>query len=182
MSNDEIIALIGASTSMFVVLFIYAFAFLLGIAMWIAMQIPFYKMAKNQGMRNAWLMFVPYGNFYLTLKLTKREFNLFNTYRTYDRTKPFWVLLISTVIYIVLLFPAIIIFMIPVLGMIVFIAYILAYCLIAYGIIWRMYYDVLITYGMEENAMLLSVLNVFFPFIMLVVGYIIMNRKPDFTA
>ncbi len=164
------------------VVLILGVMFLLFIAIWIVMCVPFYKMAKNQGISNAWLTFVPYGNFWIQLKLSPREFNLFNWIRWDDRTKAFWTILIATGVYIVLLFPVAFLAMIPVLGTLIYFVYIFAYVAIVYGIIWRTNYDILITYGMEQNAMLLSILNIFFPIIMIVCSYMIMNREPDYYA
>ena len=171
-----------AGLSIGIVLIIYAIIFIVCIACWIAMQFPFYRMAKRQGLSNAWLAYIPYGNFYISLKLSPREFNLFNWIKYDDRMKAFWLFLIATGIYIILIVPMSLLSMIPVLGWLLFMAYIIAYCLISYGIIWRMNYDILITYGMPEHAMWVSVVNLFFPILMTVFAYIIMNKEPDYNA
>lgn len=173
---------LAASMGIGMVLLIYGVAFLISIAIWIVQEIPFYKMAKNQGMSNAWLAFIPYGNFWVQLKLSPREFNLFNWIRWDDRAKAFWAMLIATGIYIVLLVPVVLLLMVPVIGILIYIVYIFAYVVFEYGIIWRMNYDILITYGMEQNAMLLSILNIFCPIIMIVCSYMIMNREPNYNA
>ncbi|MBQ3515609.1 MAG: hypothetical protein IJA29_00150 [Lachnospiraceae bacterium] len=171
-----------AGLSIGIVLIIYAVVFIISIALWIAMEYPFYRMAKRQGMSNAWLAFIPYGNFYITLKLSPRQFNLFNWIKYDNRTKAFWLFLIATGIYIILILPMSFISMIPVLGWLLFMAYIIAYLLISYGIMWRMNYDILITYGMPEHAMWVSIVNIFFPLLMTVFAYIIMNKEPDYNA
>ena len=171
-----------AGLSIGIVLIIYAVIFIISIALWIAMEYPFYRMAKRQGMSNAWLAFIPYGNFYITLKLSPRQFNLFNWIKYDNRTKAFWLFLIATGIYIILILPMSFISMIPVLGWLLFMAYIIAYLLISYGIMWRMNYDILITYGMPEHAMWVSIVNIFFPLLMTVFAYIIMNKEPDYNA
>ncbi len=166
----------------FMLLF-YAIFFIVYIAIWIAMEYPLYRMAKRQGFTNAWLAYIPFGNFYITLKLSPREFNLFNWFKYTDRTKAFWLFLIATGIYIVLMVPMILIFtFIPVLGWLLYIAYILAYLAVCYGIMWRMNYDLLITYGMPEHAMWASIVNLFCPILMYVFYYIIMNKEPDMNA
>ena len=172
----------AAGLGLGVTLVIYAVTFIICLAIWIAMEYPIYRMAKRQGMSNAWLAFIPYGNFYITLKLSPREFNLFNLFKYDNRTKAFWLFLIATGIYIVLMFPMVFAVMIPVIGWLLFMVYILAYVAIAYGIMWRMNYDLLITYGMPEHAMWASIVNVFFPYLMVVFYYIIMNREPDMSA
>ena len=171
-----------AGLSIGIVLIIYAVVFIISIALWIAMEYPFYRMAKRQGMSNAWLAFIPYGNLYITLKLSPRQFNLFNWIKYDNRTKAFWLFLIATGIYIILILPMSFISMIPVLGWLLFMAYIIAYLLISYGIMWRMNYDILITYGMPEHAMWVSIVNIFFPLLMTVFAYIIMNKEPDYNA
>ena len=40
---------------------IFAFSFLLFIALYIVFSIPYYKMAKRAGLPNPWLVFVPLG-------------------------------------------------------------------------------------------------------------------------
>lgn len=164
------------------VLIIYALIFILSIGMWIAMQFPFYRMAKRQGIENAWLVFVPWGNYYITLKLSPREFNLFNLIKFENRSKAFIVFIIATAVYIALILPMSLLAMIPILGWLIFILYIMAYLAISYGIMWRMYYDVLITYGMKEHAMWVSILGVFVPIVITVFAYMIMNKEPDMYA
>ncbi|MBQ4068619.1 MAG: hypothetical protein IJC76_05155 [Lachnospiraceae bacterium] len=165
-----------------VYILVLVFVFVLSIAMWIAMQYPFYRMAKRQGIENAWLVFVPWGNYYITLKLSPREFNLFNLIKFENRSKAFILFIIATAIYIVLILPMSLLSMIPILGWLIFLLYIMAYLLISYSIMWRMYYDVLITYGMEEHAMWVSILGIFVPIVITVFAYMIMNKEPDMYA
>ncbi len=164
------------------ILSIYAFIFILSIGMWIAMEYPFYRMAKRQGLPNAWLAFIPWGNFYITLKLSPRKFNLYNLFKYDNRSKAFTFFVIVNAVYIVLILPMSLLAMIPILGWFLFFVYIMAYLVLCYGIMWRMYYDVLMTYGMKEHAMWASIANIFFPIIMIVFSYIIMNREPDMNA
>ncbi|MBE5927541.1 MAG: hypothetical protein E7270_11355 [Lachnospiraceae bacterium] len=165
-----------------VYILVLVFVFVLSIAMWIAMQYPFYRMAKRQGIENAWLVFVPWGNYYITLKLSPREFNLFNLIKFENRSKAFILFIIATAIYIVLILPMSLLSMIPILGWLIFLLYIMAYLLISYSIMWRMYYDVLITYGMKEHAMWVSILGIFVPIVITVFAYMIMNKEPDMYA
>lgn len=161
---------------------IYGIMLLIYLAIWIAMQFPYYRMAKRQGLNHAWLAFIPWGNFYITFKLSPREFNLFNKIIYTDRTKAFWFFTIVNLVYIVLIFPMSFIFLIPVLGWLLFIAYIVAYLVLCYGAMWRMNYDLLMTYGMPEHAMWASIVSIFFPILMTVFAYIIMNKEPDYNA
>lgn len=173
--NDSTIAL-G------IVIMIYAITFIVSIAMWIAMEYPFYRMAKRQGIENAWLAFIPWGNYYITLKLSPRRFNLFNLIKFENRSKAFILFIIATAVYIVLILPMSLLAMIPILGWLIFMLYIMAYLAISYAIMWRMYYDVLITYGMKEQAMWVSILGVFVPIVITVFAYMIMNKEPDMYA
>lgn len=172
----------GATLGLGITLLIYGITFIVCFAVWFVVQYPYYKMAKKQGLSNAWLAYIPWGNFYIALKLSPREFNLFNWIKYDNRTKAFWLFLIATGIYIVLIFPMSFIAMIPVLGWLLFIAYIGVYVVICYGILWRMNYDILMTYGMQEHAMWASIVNIFCPLIMVVFSFMIMNKEPDMYA
>ena len=55
-------------------------------------------------------------------------------------------------------------------------------CIIFGIFMWRVNYDILMTYGMQEHAMWASVLNYWVPYVMIVMSYIIMNREPDYKA
>lgn len=171
-----------AGLSVGLILVIYAFIFIFSIAIWIAMEYPFYRMAKRQGLPNAWLAFIPWGNFYITLKLSPRKFNLFNLFMYEDRSKAFLFFVIVNVAYIVLAIPMSLLAMIPILGWLLFFVYIVAYLVLCYGVMWRMYYDVLITYGMSEHALWVSIVNFLFPILVPIFAYMIMNKEPDLYA
>lgn len=179
-----LMALFGVG-SMFMVWVVLILGFILFfLALGIIFGIPYYKMAKKAELPHAWLAFVPIGFYYVALNLPAREFNIFNWIKTRDRMKVFWYYLIS--------FPAIsvistiigVLAAIPLIGIIFMVlSYLISivYSVAAYVFMWRVYYDILMTYGMEENAMLLSVLNCFFPIIMPVCSFIIMNREPNYN-
>ena len=169
--------------------FVFWLVFILAIILFtlllnIIFGIPYYKMAKNAGIPHAWLAFIPYGFYYIALMLPKREFNIFNWIKTHDRMKVFWYYLAS--------FPAIgivsgllsLLSAIPIIGFIfLLVAYVvsMAYSVAVYVFMWRVYYDILMTYGLEDNAMALSVLNCFFPIIMPICSFMIMNRQPNYN-
>lgn len=179
-----LMALFGVG-SMFMVWVVLILGFILFfLALGIIFGIPYYKMAKNAELPHAWLAFIPIGFYYVALNLPAREFNIFNWIKTRDRMKVFWYYLIS--------FPAIsvistiigVLAAIPLIGIIFMVlSYLISivYSVAVYIFMWRVYYDILMTYGMEENAMLLSVLNCFFPIIMPVCSFIIMNREPNYN-
>ena len=82
----------------------------------------------------------------------------------------------------VLAIPLAFIMMIPVLGWLIYIAYYVAVAVIGYGFAWRMNYDIYMTYGMEDNAMLFSILGLFVPLVTIIMSFMIMNREPNFNA
>lgn len=177
-------ALFGVG-SMFMVWIILILGFIIFfLALGIIFGIPYYKMAKKAELPHAWLAFIPIGFYYVALNLPAREFNIFNWIKTRDRMKVFWYYLLSFVAIPVVSVLLSVLSVIPLLGIIFgVVSYIfsIAYSVAVYVFMWRVYYDILMTYGMEENAMLLSVLNCFFPIIMLVCSFIIMNREPNYN-
>lgn len=178
MSESDVAGLIAVGA----VFLIYAAIFLVAIAICMAFMFPYYRMAKNQGMPHAWLAFIPVGNLWVMLNLPKREFNLFNKYIQTDRSKLFWHYILFCVIASVLAIPLAFIMMIPVLGWLIYIAYYVAVAVIGYGFAWRMNYDIYMTYGMEDNAMLFSILGLFVPLVTIIMSFMIMNREPNFNA
>lgn len=164
------------------ILFLIAiFLIILLIVLSIVFAIPYYKMAKNAGLPNPWLAFIPLANFYITLNLSRREFNIFDWIRTNDRTKVFWYAMAGYGIF----FAAYLIMMIPFLNIVFMPFYYLisiAFTIAIYIFSWRMNYDLLMTYGMEEHAMWASIVNCFVPLVMPVFSFLIMNNEPDYTV
>lgn len=203
-ATDELLAG-GAVLSTFAgisafIIAVYAFIFVFYVALFIVTRIPYYKMAKNAGMDKAWLVWIPLADMYILMNLSKREFNIFNWIRTYDRTKVFWFFLISCPVVCVVTIAIIIIptffsaflSIIPILGVVLSSTFSIVFVLLAYAIAgiyaivasilgWRMNYDILITYGMQQHAMWASIVNCFFPLLMTVFAYIIMNKEPDYS-
>ena len=190
---------IFAGTSIFIIA-VYAFIFLFYVALFIVTRIPFYKMAKKAGMSKAWLMWIPLADMYVLVNLSKREYNLFNWIRTYNRTKVFWFYLISCPVACAIVIGLIVVptffsaffYLIPFLGTILGSSIIIICTFVAYGLAgiylvlvsilgWRVNYDILMTYGMQQHAMWASIVNCFFPLLMTVFGYIIMNKEPDYS-
>lgn len=182
MSESDFQNLMGAGVGLgvwAVILLVY-FAIIIGIL--IVMGIPYFRMAKRQGLPHAWLAFIPIGNIWVMLNLPRREFNLFNKYIQTDRSKVFVHFLLFLLLSGVLAVPIAVLIMIPVLGWLIYMAFLLIICLISYGINWRMNYDIYMTYGMEDNAMLFSILGLFIPLIPIVMAFILMNREPNFDV
>lgn len=175
----------------YVVIFVMIFIIIFAISMVMVVGItaltgiPYYNMAKRAGISKAWLAFLPIGQQYIMTVLSKREFNLFNKIVFKDRRKSFkiyaWSVPIATVVAVVM----ILLFFIPVLGIIMiplFYMIFMAYAVFQSFFVWRWVYDLLITYGMKENAMLYSILSCFVPYMLIVLSIIIMNKEPDYNA
>ena len=172
------LAVVGVGLGFYAVVILICLALALGIL--IVMGIPYFRMAKRQGLSHAWLAFIPIGNVWVMFNLPRREFNLFNKYIQTDRSKVFVHYLLFSLLSGVVAVPIGMLAVIPVLGWLIYMAYIILICLVLYGIIWRINYDIYMTYGMEDNAMLFSILGIFFPIITIVMAFIIMNREPNF--
>lgn len=169
-------SMLGAGIGLGAMILIYAVILLFSLIVYFVMAFPYYKMAKRQGLPHAWVAFIPMANLYIAAVLPQFEFNLFNKFIWPKRSKAFWVYLISFVIYCVLATPMIFVAMIPILGWLLFMAYILIFMVFWYIIMWKINYDLLIAYGMEQHAMWASIVNIFCPLVMVVFSFIIMNK------
>ncbi|MBQ7765426.1 MAG: hypothetical protein IJ397_01120 [Lachnospiraceae bacterium] len=162
----------------------WVFIFIFAIALGIALSFPYYKMAKRAGLPNPWLVFIPFGCLYILLNLSRREFNIFNWIKTNDRTKVFWYALIGYGGYFGVSIVMAILCNIPIIQFLfIFVNYMvmLAFSFAIYVFNWRIYYDILMTYGMQEHAMWASIVSCFVPLVMTVFSFIIMNNEPDYT-
>ena len=127
---------------------IFAFSFLLFIALYIVFSIPYYKMAKRAGLPNPWLVLVPLGCFYISLTLPRTEFNIFDWIKTNDRTKVFWWYLICYGGYIAISMILSIFCMIPFIQIIFYMIFSLVsmvFYAALYIFMWRINYDILMT-------------------------------------
>ncbi len=168
-----------------VILLIYAATFIFAIAIGIVLCIPYYKMAKNQGMNYAWLAFIPIGNTWILSQLSQREYNIFNWICFKERKKAFYFWLIFTGCQFVIILGMTFLMAIPYIGVLFGVLYYpvaIVLGIAAQIIGWRFNYDLLCTYGEKENAMAISIINCFIPIVMIVYSFIIMNREPDFEA
>lgn len=187
-AEEMMTALLGLTTfgvSTAIIIFAWLFIFIFIAAFYVVATIPIYKMAKRAGVPHAWLAWIPIGEVYVRLKLARREFNIFNWIKTKNRDKAFeWYLWLTGGMILVIAFVLAMAF-VPFIQIIAIILYYIAIAIfpIVFGIfIWRVNYDILMTYGMQEHAMWASVLNYFCGYVMIVMSYIIMNREPDYTV
>ncbi len=172
----------------------------------IVSSIPYFNMARKAGFQHAWLAFIPYGQYYVIMTLSHREFNIFNKFRTNDRKKAFWAYIIVAAVTFVLnmingalegiadslntitdtsadtsmLAIAAIGMLVVVLMYLVLLALMMVVNFVAYLIRWRAHYDLLMTYGMPEHAMWVSIVSLFVPLVIIVFSFIIMNKEPDY--
>lgn len=192
MAYDELMAILmvlgsfGFSLTVIIATFaVFAFGFL---ALFIASRIPYCKLAKKEGIPNRWLLWIPIGEMYIRLQLSKREYGLFGFIKLKERKNIFWFYLIFNLIMIfiggglsvILILSSIL----PLIGMFIILAIQLLW-LIYYTVNsiigWRVNYDILMTYGMQKHAMWASIVNCFIPCFMIVFSYIIMDKEPDYS-
>ncbi len=190
MSNYDSDALVEGLTVLFpfltfgMIMLIWITIFVFIIALWIVFSYPYYKMAKRAGLPNPWLIFIPLGCYYILLHLSRREFNIFNWIKTNDRTKVFWYFLIGYGGFFVATLVLSVLSSIPIIQFLfIFVNYAvtMAFSFALYVFLWRVNYDILMTYGMQEHAMWASIVSCFVPIVMTVFSFIIMNNEPDYT-
>ena len=177
----ELMMLGTMGASMLFPLIVLGICLLLTLALQIIFGIPYYKMAKNAGLSHAWLAFIPIGCYYIMLNLPAREFNIFNWIKTDDRNKVFTYYLLSFLVPVALAVLAVIPGINLIIGLISPIIS-TAYSVAVYIFMWRVNYDILMTYGMEEHAMWASIVSCFCPLVMTVFSFIIMNREPNYNV
>lgn len=161
----------------FIILFVYGSVVISGVVG----AIPYYVMSKRNGYKYPWIAFVPLGAMYLRFILSDRKYNLFDKFVTPNRNLAFiaYAIINGSASYVSMIVACI--SFIPIIGSIIspfigFITY--AVTIFALFFVWRASYDLLITYGMEKNAMLWSILGCIFPVVFIIVTFIIMKRRP----
>ena len=180
-SSDDLAGLFALSTlgiSAVAVIATIVIFLLLFVALYIVFCYPYYRMAKKANMPNAWLAFIPWANVWLQFNLSDREYNVFNWIKTRNRTTAFWIYVAVSLgggaIYGVLAgISSLLVILLP-LAWLFYMVYLFA----VYVLYWRVNYDLLMTYGMEEHAMWASIVNCFCPIVMVVFSFIIMNKEP----
>ncbi len=172
-----LLPLIIAFLPIFIILFTFGSVVISGIVG----AIPYYVMSKNNGYKYPWIAFVPMGAMYLRFILSDRKYNLFDKFVTPNRNLAFiaYAIINGSASYVSMVVACI--SFIPIIGSIITpFTSIITYgvYIIALFFAWRASYDLLITYGMEKNAMLWSILGIIFPIVFIVVTFIIMKRRP----
>lgn len=159
-------------------LIVLVFAFVIGIAVYIFHSIGLYRLAKNQGIENAWLAWIPIGNYYIIGTVAKKSNYIKTKIPRLDMILP-----ICGAVYVALSFvPSIInIFAslagsyasILSMGISSLVISLLGLCFTAFLVF--VYYHIYKLYD-PNNAVLFTVLSVFgFAFIFI---FIIRNKQP----
>lgn len=151
------------------------------IAHYLLQSIPLFIMARKAGYKHAWMAFFPYTNDYLTFILPIREFNIFNWIKTERRD-------MMALIYLGMIligsgvvgFVAVITAGIPVIGPLIstFGGTILYIAILLFK--WRMYYDLLMTFGQKSNAMWVSIISLFVPWLFMLFTVFSCKNPPEY--
>lgn len=202
--TDEELVILGGAVMMVGLVYLLSFVFM--IIMFFVNAVPYFIMGRKAGFKHAWLAFIPFGQNYVAMTLPHREFNIFNKFKTTNRKKAFWAYVITWGIWLVTLIINEITSWISsylemidienvsveamggmLIGMLVLLAVQLVVLVVTlvntFAMImirWRTYYDVLNTYREPQHAMWVSIVSLFFPIVMTVFTYIIMNKKPEY--
>lgn len=175
-------ALLSLGTS----LVFFIISILISVVIFLVTNIPLFIMAKKAGNPHPWLAFIPLGCIYNRLMIPKREYNLFNLFKTDDRKKAFiGYLIVFGALFIVLLIDTAFL-VIPVVGAVIYLITMpFIMLLFTAGIsifIWRANYDILMTYGSPDSALALSIISIFVPVLMIVLSFIYMNKEPHYDT
>lgn len=134
--------------------------------------IALFKMAKTAGYKNAWFAFIPVLQTYLEFVLPRSEFRLLFV-KTYKRET------VAIVSILLTFFGTTVIGLlnvIPLVGQLLDLA--LAVSLVALS--WKRMYDVILTFGDKEKAMILSIIGYLFPVVYSIALLMLMNKAPDY--
>lgn len=177
--------LLAGLFSIIVVLAVIAFTLVLSVGMLVLMGYPLYRMAKRAGISNPWLAFLPFGNYWIMMLLTKRPFDMFGGAIVVERRKA------AGLVTLILAAPFIInlvggIFTaIPIIGMIVGVLIwllMMAYTVVMYILLYFINEGIIETYTPNDpNKLVWLILSLIIPIVFTVWQYIHMNDEPDYT-
>ncbi|MBE5886277.1 MAG: hypothetical protein E7284_07755 [Lachnospiraceae bacterium] len=164
------------------------------------LAIPYFIMGRRAGFKHAWIAFIPMLSKYIAVTIPHRSFNL-GILKTNNRKIFYWIWLGLTLLislsYTIFshitsnAFSALLlndyeyttsVYTSPLSVIIVLISLLLFLIssVVLSILCWRINYDLLKTYGLDNHAMWVSVVNIFVPLLMIVFSFIIMNREPDY--
>ena len=163
----------AAAGGIFAIIMAYiAVVAVVGIIVWILTSIPLFTMARNAGVTNAWLAWIPIGNMYVLNALGGDEFSLFGDKIHFnERINAFW-------LFLALSFGGGLLAAIPVIGWLVSVcASVLLIC-----IQWRMIYDWINAYNPGKENMGLSIVAIIINIVFIVLLWMYKNRTPSFPT
>ena len=171
----------GASVAFTVIASILSL--LITVAYYLLQSVPLFIMARKAGFKHAWMAFFPYTNDFLTFMLPIREFNLFNWIKTNRRD-------IMALVYIGLSIAGFwamgildgLTVGVPVIGPLLstFGGTIVIVAINLWK--WRMYYDLLMTFGQKSNALWVSIVSLFIPWLFMIFTLFSCKNPPEYGA
>ncbi|MBO5389597.1 MAG: hypothetical protein J6A59_15995 [Lachnospiraceae bacterium] len=166
-SGDGIMALVIVLIS-FIVFFV-----VFGI-IWFASYYPIYKLAKNRGVKNPWLAFVPMGSNYILGKIANRDMKVMNIYRVGRDTLPLFMVLLPLIVSVA----SSILMVIPILGWIAS----LGVCVLTWITMVTFYRLVLEEYYDNSTSLTLGIFSLLTGGVVFIVTmYIVKNKQPIYT-
>jgi hypothetical protein len=171
----------GASVAFTVIASIISL--LITVAYYLLQSIPLFIMARKAGFRHAWMAFFPYTNDFLTFMLPIREFNLFNWIKTNRRD-------IMALVYIGLSIAGF--WAMGILAGLTVGVPIIGPWLSTFGgtivivsinmLKWRMYYDLFMTFAQKSNALWVSIVSLFIPWLFMLFTLFSCKNPPEYGA
>lgn len=164
-----------------VTLIISIAAILWVVANYLLQAIPLFIMARKTGYKHAWMAFFPYTNDFLTFILPIREFNLFNLIKSNRRDIMALIylgmnIIGGTVVSILAILTSGVVIIGPLIstfGGTILMAFI-------YAFKWRMYYDLLMTFGQKSNAVWVASVSLFIPWLFLIFTIFSCKNPPEY--
>ena len=171
----------GASVAFTVIASILSL--LITVAYYLLQSVPLFIMARKAGFKHAWMAFFPYTNDFLTFMLPIREFNLFNWIKTNRRDIMAFVYIgLSIAGFWAMGILAGLTVGVPVIGPLLstFGGTIVVVAINLWK--WRMYYDLLLTFGQKSNALWVSIVSLFIPWLFMIFTLFSCKNPPEYGA
>lgn len=167
---------------LFITIITAVVGFLGSIAYYLLQSIPLFIMARKAGHPHPWMAFFPYANDFLTFSLPAREFNLLNIIKTKRRDVMALIYIILIICGTTIVLPLIVTVTaaIPVIGPI-FSSFGGIILLVVINLFkWRMYYDLLMTFGQKNNALWVSIISLFVPWLFMIFTIFSCKNPPEY--
>ena len=182
---DSMAGVLAGLFSIIVVLAVIVFTVVLSVGMFVLTGFPLYRMAKRAGIANPWLAFLPFGNYWIMMLLTKRPFDLFGGAIVVERRKAAGLVTLILAGPIIINFVGGIFTVIPIIGMIVGVfvwLLMMAYTVVMYILFYFINEGIIETYTPNDpNKLVWLILSLIIPIVFTVWQYIHMNDEPDYT-